>query len=355
MVAELCLKSPDTIVQSRFSLASGVIANMNARTLWFTVALMTAISAAAAGEELRSLGKATTWLNSQPLSSTDLRGKVVLVDFWTYTCINWRRTVPWLRAWAKRYEKQGLVIVGVHTPEFSFEKDLDYIRRAVADQDIDYPVAVDSSYSIWNAFDNNYWPAVYLVDAQGRVRHQQFGEGDYESLERVIQRLLAEAGHRANDSSPASIEAHGAEVAADWDSLKSPETYFGSARGGERRAAAGKALAPNQWALSGDWAVKRESAVLNAGRGAITYRFHARDVHLVMGPAVRGTPVKFRVLIDGQPAGASHGVDVDENGYGTIDYPRMYHLIRQSGPIMDRTFEIEFSTPGAEVFAFTFG
>jgi thiol-disulfide isomerase/thioredoxin len=292
-----------------------------------------------------SLSGADAWLNSAPLSTADLKGKVVLVDFWTYTCINWRRTMPWLRAWAQKYKDQGLVVIGVHTPEFSFEKDLDNVRRAAKEQQVDYPIAVDSRYAIWNAFDNHYWPALYFIDAQGRIRHHQFGEGDYDRLELVIQQLLAEAGRNSFDRTLVSVDAQGAEVAADWKHLGTAETYLGS--GHSEGSAASR--------LEGDWKVRSEAAVLKKANGKVLYRFHARDVHLVMGPGTRGTPVRFRVLIDGQPPGASHGIDVDNTGAGTVDQPRMYQLIRQSGPITDRLIEIEFLDPGAEVFSFTFG
>jgi thiol-disulfide isomerase/thioredoxin len=292
-----------------------------------------------------SLAQADAWLNSPPLSPAALRGKVVLVDFWTYTCINWRRTMPWLRAWAQKYADQGLVIVGVHTPEFSFETELDNVRRAAKEQQVDYPIAVDSHYAIWRAFDNNYWPALYFVDAKGRIRHHQFGEGDYDQLERVIQQLLTEAGRTGFDKTLVSVDAKGAEVAADWKNLRTAETYMGSARAGNR----------NAWSLEGEWMRRPEAAVQKKANGRILYRFHARDVHLVMGPATRGTPVRFRVSIDGQPPGAAHGVDVDAAGHGRVDQPRMYQLIRQSTPIEERQLEIEFLDPGVEVYSFTFG
>ena len=290
-----------------------------------------------------SLAPVDAWLNSRPLSTQELRGKVVLVDFWTYTCINWRRTLPWLRAWDEKYREHGLVIVGVHTPEFSFEKHVDNVRRAAQEQDVDYPIAIDSDYEIWKAFDNHYWPAVYLVDARGHVRHHQFGEGDYDRLERVIQQLLGEAGKSGFDRALVTPDARGAEVAADWKNLGSPETYLGSRQGGR------------DVSLTGDWTSRAEFAVLNKAGGRIAYRFHARDVHLVMGPGARGAAVRFRVSIDGKPPGASHGVDVDAAGNGTLDQPRMYQLIRQPAPIADRQVAIEFLDAGAEVFVFTFG
>jgi len=299
------------------------------------------------------LDLAEEWLNSPPLRAADLKGKVVLVDFWTYTCINWRRTLPYLRAWSNKYGDQGLVVVGVHTPEFSFEKNLDHVRRAVKDQDIAYPVAIDSDYAIWNAFDNNYWPALYLVDAKGQIRHHQFGEGEYDKLENVIRQLLTESGQRLSDSRVGVVDGEGAEAFADWKNLQSPETYIGTAQA-TRFVSTGR-LKLNEWSLNGNWAMKREFAVSREAKGSIAYRFHARDVHLVMGPAKRGATVRFRVSIDGKPPGAARGVDVDAEGVGQIEEPRMYQLIRQPGPIADRQFEIEFLDAGAEVYVFTFG
>jgi len=317
--------------------------------------------------ELPSFGGASGWLNSQPLTKDGLRGKVVLVDFWTYTCINWLRTLPYVRAWAGKYKEQGLVVIGVHTPEFRFEKDLDNVRRAVKDRKIDFPVAIDNDYGIWRAFDNHYWPALYLIDAQGRIRHHQFGEGGYERTERIIQQLLGEAGSSGIGDHLAAVEARGVEAEADWPDLKSPENYLGHERtenfvspGGaaldKRRVYAAPArLKLNDWALSGDWTVKRDAVALNKGNGRIAYRFHARDLHLVMAPAARGSSVRFRVLVDGQPPGAAHGTDVDDQGNGTVSGQRLYQLIRQANPIADRLFEIEFLDPGVEALAFTFG
>jgi thiol-disulfide isomerase/thioredoxin len=317
--------------------------------------------------ETDSLGRAIEWINSPPLGTAQLRGKVVLVDFWTYSCINWRRTMPYLRSWAEKYRDQGLVVIGVHTPEFGFEKHIDNVRRATREQHIDYPVAIDSEYAIWEAFDNHYWPALYFIDAQGRIRHQQFGEGNYEQLESVVVELLAEAGHSLPAPELRELEGHGAEAAADWKNLRSPETYVGYRRSAtfastgdavlERAQlyAAPERLKLNQWALAGNWTTRRESAVLNETGGRMTYRFHARDVHLVMGPGPGGKPVRFRVTVDGQPPGASRGTDVDATGQGVIDQPRMYTLIRQSGPVGQRLFEIEFLDAGAEIFVFTFG
>jgi thiol-disulfide isomerase/thioredoxin len=317
--------------------------------------------------ELPPLGGATLWLNSQPLTADALRGKVALFQFCTYTCINWLRTLPHVRAWAEKYGAQGLTVVGVHTPEFAFEKDLQNVRRALMELGVVYPIAVDNDYTIWRAFSNHYWPALYFVDAQGRIRHHHFGEGEYEQSERVIQQLLAEAGAGGVGQALVSVEGVGIEAAADWDSLKSPENYVGYGRaenfaspGGaaedERRVYAAPAqLALNQWALAGDWTVGKQAVVLNEAGGRIACRFHARDLHLVMGPSTPGRPVRFRVTLDGQPAGAARGVDVDERGEGAITGQRLYQLIRQPKPVADRRFEIEFLDPGAEAFAFTFG
>jgi thiol-disulfide isomerase/thioredoxin len=321
----------------------------------------------ASGTELASLSRATEWLNSPPLTPQALRGKVVLVDFWTYTCINWRRTLPYLRAWADKYRDQGLVVIGVHAPEFSFEKNLGNVRWSLKDMRIDYPVAVDNDHAIWRGFENEYWPALYFIDAQGRVRHHQFGEGAFEQSEMVIQELLREAGAKDVSRDPVKVDARGLDVAADWGNLQSPENYVGFERS-ENFASPGGAgldaartyelpaqLRLNEWALSGDWTVKKEATLLNKANGRIAYRFHARDLHLVMGPAAPGMPLKFRVLIDGQPPGNAHGVDVDERGNGTVTEQRLYQLIRQPGPIADHQFEIEFFDPGVEAFAFTFG
>jgi thiol-disulfide isomerase/thioredoxin len=317
--------------------------------------------------DLPSLGGATGWLNSQPLTAGSLRGKVVLVQFWTYTCINWLRTLPYVRAWAEKYAGQGLAVVGVHTPEFPFEKDADNVRRAVKEMRVVYPVVLDSDYAVWRAFENRYWPALYFVDARGLIRHHHFGEGEYEQSERVIQQLLAEAGVGGAGQELVSVEARGIEAAADWDSLRSPENYVGYGRtenfaspGGattdkNRVYVAPAQLGLNQWALSGDWTVGKGAVVLNKAGGRIAYGFHARDLNLVMGPSARGASVRFRVTLDGQPAGAAHGVDVDGQGNGAVTEQRLYQLIRQPKPITDRRFEIEFFDAGAEAFAFTFG
>jgi thiol-disulfide isomerase/thioredoxin len=326
-----------------------------------------AVGLASRDNELRSLGNATAWLNSPPLKASTLRGKVVLIDFWTYTCINWMRSLPYVRAWADKYKDQGLVVIGVHAPEFAFEKNLDNVRVAAKGLRVDYPIAVDNDHAIWRAFDNNYWPALYIIDAQGHIRHHQFGEGEYEQAERVIQQLLMEAGRAGVGHDLVSVDPGGAEAAADWPNLKSPETYLGyvnttsfASPGGiaadKRRTYTGPPrLGLNQWTLAGDWTMGKEGTVLHAAGGRVVYRFHARDVHLVMGPAARAASVRFRVLIDGQPPGAAHGTDVDDQGYGTVTEQRMYQLIRQPKPIEDRQFEIEFLQEGVEVFAFTFG
>jgi thiol-disulfide isomerase/thioredoxin len=317
--------------------------------------------------EMPSLGGATAWLNSQSLTADSLRGRVVLVQFCTYTCINWLRTLPYVRAWDEKYKGQGLTVVGVHTPEFEFEKDVENVRRALKEMRVVYPVAVDNDYAIWRAFSNQYWPALYFVDARGRVRHHHFGEGKYEQSEKVIQQLLAEAGVGVVGRELVSIDARGIEAAADWDSLKSPENYVGYGRtedfaspGGavpdERRVyAVPSRLGLNQWALSGDWTVGKGAVVLNKAGGRIAYGFHARDLNLVMGPSARGGSVRFRVTLDGQPAGVAHGVDVDEQGNGTVTEQRLYQLTRQPKPVADRRFEIEFLDAGVEAFAFTFG
>jgi thiol-disulfide isomerase/thioredoxin len=316
---------------------------------------------------LASLGRADEWLNSQPLTPQALHGKVVLIDFWTYTCINWLRTAPYVRAWAEKYKDHGLVVISVHSPEFAFEKNLDNVRRAVKDLRVDFPVAVDNDHVIWRAFNNNYWPALYFIDAQGRLRHHHFGEGAYEESEKVIQDLLAETGAAGFDRKPVTVDARGIEAAADWSTLKSPENYLGYART-ENFASPGGAtlnkhrayelparLRLNEWALAGDWTIRNDAAALNGTNGVIATRFHARDLHLVMGPSAAATPVRFRVLIDGKPPGEARGIDVDEEGYGTIAEQRLYQLIRQPASIADRQVTIEFFGPGAELFAFTFG
>jgi thiol-disulfide isomerase/thioredoxin len=317
--------------------------------------------------EVPSFGGATGWLNSPPLTPAGLRGSVVLVNFWTYTCINWLRQLPYVRAWAQKYQDKGLVVIGVHTPEFPFEKNADNVRRVVRDMRIGYPVATDNEYEVWRAFENNYWPALYFADAQGQIRHHFFGEGEYQQSEMVLQRLLAQAGYGGTSQELVSVDAQGIEAPADWGTLRSPENYTGYDRT-ENLASPGGAVpdsshaytAPeqlrlNNWALSGEWTMGEQAATLNEAGGQIACRFHARDLHLVMGPATPGTTVRFQVLVDGQPPGTAHGIDSGGQGDGTVTEQRLYQLIRQPGPVTDRTFEITFLDPGAQAYAFTFG
>lgn len=316
--------------------------------------------------QLPTLDGATQWLNSPPLSREQLHGKVTLVYFWTYSCINCIRTLPYLRAWADKYKDQGLTVVGVHTPEFAFEKSPDNVRRAVADFRIGFPVAVDSDYRIWRAFHNHYWPAAYFVDARGNIRHHQFGEGDYATSERVIQTLLAEAGNHAMAGDVVKPEAGGAQAAPDLRNVRSDETYIGYSQAvnfaspgamrqdASRQYTVGKLLL-NEWGLSGQWTVGPEQATLDRADGAIRYRFHARDLHLVLGPAANGRAVRFVVTIDGKPPGASHGADTDAGGNGAVTQTRLYQLVRQAGAVGEHTFEIRFLDPGAQAYAFTFG
>jgi thiol-disulfide isomerase/thioredoxin len=310
---------------------------------------------------------ANEWLNSAPLPPAALRGQVVLIDFWTYTCIIWLRTLPYVRAWSERYRGKGLVVIGVHSPEFGFERDVENVRRAVKAMDISWPVAVDSDHAIWRAFHNEYWPALYFADARGELRHHHFGEGSYEASEKRLQDLLREAGRVGIAETPATVAPRGVEADADWSDLQSTETYLGLERterfaspGGLVRDERHRYVAPerlplNRWSLSGDWTVGGQPAVLQAPNGTIGVRFHARDLHLVMGPAVRGVPVRFRVRLDGQPPGAAHGLDVDGQGNGVATDQRLYQLIRQPPPIADRSFEITFLDAGMEAYAFTFG
>jgi thiol-disulfide isomerase/thioredoxin len=293
-----------------------------------------------------SLGGASGWLNSEPLTSAGLRGRVVLVDFWTLTCINWLRQEPYVRAWSRAYRDDGLVVLGVHTPEFSFEHDTELVRRATEERGIDYPVALDNDYEVWSAFANRYWPALYFVDRDGVIRDQHFGEGRYEQSERVIQRLLGV------EREPVSVEARGVEAQADWDQLRTPETYLGSGRG--ERFASPERLPFNHWGLAGDWTIGAESVVLDKAGGSIAFRFRARDAHLVLSPGARA-PIPFRVLLDGQAPGRSHGVDVDEDGNGLLRDGRLYQLVRQRDTVRERTLEITFLEAGAEAYAFTFG
>ena len=318
------------------------------------------------GGELSSFARAATWLNSQPLTAASLHGKVALVEFWTYTCINWRRQLPYVRAWAEKYKEKGLVVIGVHAPEFSFEKNVDNVRWATKDMRIDYPVVIDNDHAIWRAFNNEYWPALYFIDAKGHVRHHAFGEGQYQQSELAIQKLLAESGINGIGNGLISVDPRGAEAQADWNELESAENYVGYERtenfaspGGVKTDKPHVYTAPerlrlNSWALSGEWTMGKEATALNQPNGRIVYRFHARDLHLVMGPGAK-TPVRFRISIDGQVPQATHGVDVDEQSNGTVTEQRMYQLIRQISPISDRQFEIQFLDAGVEAFSFTFG
>ena len=313
--------------------------------------------------ELGAIGRATEWLNSPRLTSASLAGKIVLVDFCTYTCINWLRTLPYIRGWAQKY-RAGLVVIGVHTPEFPFEHDLENVRRAIQAMRIEWPIVIDNDYAIWRAFRNQYWPALYFVDARGEVRDHQFGEGEYDRSEKIIQRLLAGAGGSGSNGA-VPVESGGIEAPADWGNLRSPENYLGyertqnfasTAHPDKRRVyTVPRRLTLNEWALAGDWTIGRQTVSLSGGNGRIAYRFHARDLHLVMSPPREAKGVRFRVSIDGQPPGAGRGLDVDEQGNGTLIEPRLYQLIRQPMPIVDRTFEIEFMESGVEAFAFTFG
>jgi hypothetical protein len=317
--------------------------------------------------ELPSFDGATAWLNSEPLTPEGLRGKVVLTEFCTYSCVNWLRTLPYVQAWADKYRDHGLVVIGAHSPEFPFEHDLAAIARNLEAMGVDFPIAVDNDFRVWRAFDNNYWPALYFADTEGRIRHHRFGEEDYERSESVIQELLTEAGSDGFDRELVSLEPTGVEAAADWDTLGTPETYVGYARAGNFASPGGLVsdqpnsyVAPpelrlNQWALTGDWTIGSQTTVLNEAGGRIACRFHARDVNLVMGSRDPGNPVRFEVRIDGQPPGAANGVDVDDEGSGTVGEARLYQLIRQPGSISDRTFEITVLDAGAEAYVFTFG
>jgi cytochrome c biogenesis protein CcdA/thiol-disulfide isomerase/thioredoxin len=316
---------------------------------------------------LPPLDGATEWLNSPPLTVEGLRGHVVVIDFWTYSCINCLRALPYVKAWYEKYRDNGLVVIGIHSPEFAFEKDLRNVRRAVMDLGIMYPVAVDNDYKLWRAFGNEYWPAHYFIDANGKIRHTHFGEGDYDESERVIQQLLAEAGRGNAPTDLVSATGTGAALAADEAHVLSPETYIGHARaesfaspGGQVPGVAHDYTVPpklslNQWALAGNWTVGEESASANAAQTRIAFRFQARDLHLVLGPGPDGKPIRFRVRLDGAPPGADHGTDIDADGNGTVSEERLYQLIRQSGDVRDRLFEIEFLDPGVVGYAFTFG
>jgi len=316
---------------------------------------------------LPSLDGATGWLNSDPLTPDGLRGKVVLVDFWTYTCINWLRTLGYVRAWAHAYADDGLVVIGAHTPEFWFERDVENVRWAAQTMNVDYPIAIDSEYAVWDGFANRYWPAVYIADKDGQIRHHQFGEGGYEACERMIQVFLREAGRDDIDDELVSVALEGFEVQADWANLQSPETYLGYEQGQNfaspggatydesRTYAVPDSMRLNSWALGGDWSVERGASILIGEEGRLAFRFHARDVNLVLGPPAPDTPIPFRVLVDGEPPGDAHGGDVDDQGSGTVVRQRLYQLVREPGAIRDRTVEIEFLAPGAEAYCFTFG
>ena len=317
-------------------------------------------------QTLPSLAGATGWLNSPPLTPEALKGRVVLVDFWTYSCINCLRAIPYVRGWAEKYRDQGLVVIGVHTPEFAFEREARNVRKAVGDLAIRYPVAVDSDYAIWRAFGNRYWPAHYFIDAQGRIRHHHFGEGEYDVSEQVIQQLLAEAGRTDAPKGLVSVQATGAQAASDPGAVGSPETYVGYDRaenfisnGGARHDARQVYSMPpprlNEWGLTGDWTIGAEHATLNAKDGTVVYRFRARDLHLVLGPSATGKPVRFRMTLDGAPPGEHHGSDTNDAGEGVVTGQRLYQLLRQKGTVGDRTFEIRFLDPGVQVYAFTFG
>jgi cytochrome c biogenesis protein CcdA/thiol-disulfide isomerase/thioredoxin len=316
---------------------------------------------------LPDLGGAVAWLNSPPLTRNSLRGKVVLIDFWTYSCINCLRSLPYIEGWAEKYKNAGLVVIGVHTPEFAFEKERANIEKAVRDLKISYPVAIDSDYKIWQAFNNEYWPAHYFIDGKGRIRYHHFGEGEYDESERVILQLLKENGAQSLSQGMLNVSANGAQAAPDQGNVRSPETYIGYYRAAHFASAEPFAkdslkvytplprLSLNQWGLSGSWKVGAESAVLQTAPGKIVFRFHARDLHLVLGPAKDGKPVRFTVKLDGTPPGEDHGSDTGASGAGTVQEHRLYQLIRQKGPVEDRTFEIEFLDPGVQAFAFTFG
>lgn len=297
---------------------------------------------------LSALDGAPVWFNSEPLTADALRGRVVLVDFWTYSCVNWLRTLPYVRAWAETYADRGLVVVGAHAPEFGFEHDLDNVRRATAELGVGYPIVIDNDFAIWRSFENRYWPAVYLVDRDGHVRFRHFGEEAYQEIERAIQQLVSVEGELVQ------LDAGGPSAAADWDSLRSPETYVGNGRGERRIDARGDELSLNQWAVAGRWSVEDEYAVLDEAGGSIAYRFEGRDLNLVLAPPPSGAG-HFAVLLDGRPPGVDHGLDVDESGGGAVSEPRLYQLVRQRARIRERTFEITFADRGVRSYVFTFG
>jgi len=339
--------------------------------VWITAAALiggvaTVASGTADEGRMPDLGGAVAWLNSAPLNSKALRGKVVLVNFWTYSCINSLRELPYMKAWAAKYRDAGLVVIGVHAPEFGFERDPANVKAAVSDLHITYPVPIDSLHSIWNSFRNEYWPADYFIDGKGRIRYHHFGEGDYATSERVIKTLLRENGVTGLDESIAHITAEGPEAPPGND-VQSPETYVGyaraenfasperTARGSRKTYSSPVNPALNQWGLGGSWNIRAERARLESGSGKIVFRFHSRDLHMVLGPSKNGTPVRFKVRVNGAAPGDDHGSDSAAEGTGEVKEPRMYQLIRQNGPIKDVTFEIEFLDPGIEAFSFTFG
>jgi thiol-disulfide isomerase/thioredoxin len=365
----------------RFARHAGLTARHALRDTLIAVALAAAgISAGASAQPADSVlslpassvtlppfSDAVQWFNSPPLTPQALRGKVVLVNFWTYSCINCLRVLPYYSAWAKKYREQGLVVIGVHTPEFAFERSADNVQQAIGRLGIDYPVALDSNYGIWRAYHNQYWPALYLADAQGRVRYQHFGEGDYRETERAIQQLLADRGAGQVDTQLVAAPSQGLGLAADGGAMQSPETYIGYEQATRfasvvaplpdrvQRYNAPAALPLNHWALTGTWTLGREFASSNEAHAGIVYRFHARDLHLVIGPTRDGKPVKFRVSVDGAPPGDAHGADVTADGTGVVTQQRLYQLVRQNGKIVDRTFRIEFDEPGVDAYVFTFG
>jgi cytochrome c biogenesis protein CcdA/thiol-disulfide isomerase/thioredoxin len=364
-------------VGSATSLEQGLLDKLRPREAAGAVtggpAMMMKAKPAENGEELPvegplpSLSGAVEWLNSKPLTAEDLKGKVVLVDFWTYSCINCLRAIPYVRAWAEKYRDHGLVVIGVHAPEFAFERNVDNVKKAMAALKIGYPVAIDNDYKIWRAFENEYWPAHYFIDAKGHIRHHHFGEGEYDESERVIQKLLADAGDRNVPTGIVAVNASGAEAASAKADVESPETYIGYNRidhfispGGVVQdtshvyTVAGSPQL-NDWSLAGNWTIEGERALLNEKDGSIVYRFHARDLHLVLGPAADGNPVRFLVTIDGKAPGASHGVDANSEGQGVVTAQRLYQLVRDPGAVTDHTFEIRFLDPGVQAYAFTFG
>lgn len=336
------------------------------------MSLLSALRHPANGElpvhgHLPGFNRATGWLQSEPLTTEGLRGQVVAVQFWTYTCVNWLRTLPYVRAWNDKYASHGLAIVGVHTPEFDFERDVDNIVLAARDMRVTYPIAIDSDYGIWRDFSNNYWPALYVADVDGRIRYTHFGEGEYAMSEMVIQQLLVDAGKEGWQTGLVSVDPQGTEVSANWDDVRSPESYLGYKQSAGFDSPDGERfdqphdyspparLSLNRWAPIGNWTFAAKASVSNAPKARIAFQFHARDVNLVMGPAQTGASIPFRVYLDGEVAAEATGTDVDDQGSGTLDQQRLYQLIRQSGPIRDRLFEIEFHQPGAEVYCFTFG